>query len=200
MRTLALGALAAFALAAGCGGDDAPPTLADHLAADAEVVIARSLREAPAATVLEVEAVLPFAPVLPRYVPLDAELTRVWAGVPADGADELGRRSDSRAQLVYSNEHSRPQGPRVHLVIEERLASFGIEGARTEEIRIGDGIRAELMHSSAGRPQFVSIAWPACGIGVVLTAELTGGMDEAEAIRIAESTLDSCPVAADGSG
>ena len=85
-------------------------------------------------------------------------------------------------------------------MLEEQIASVGLGGVRYEEIRIADGVRAEVVRSRAGQPPFVALAWPACGIGLVLTVQLTGGMSEQEAIRVAESTLDACPEGKAGAG
>ena len=203
MRTLVLGALVAATLASGCRAGGAPPTLEAQLAADARFVLSRGDGNEPLPSVAAVEAALPFVLVLPRHVPLDAEITGVWVTTPPaglDGRDGTGQRRNTRVQLAYSNEHTRPRGPRVRLVLEEQIASVGLGDVRYEEIRIADGVRAEVARSRAGQPPFVALAWPVCGIGLVLTVQLTGGMSEREAIRVAESTLDACAEGEAGAG
>ena len=142
----------------------------------------------------EVEAELPFAVVIPRYLPADLRIEVFLAILPAEELDRETQRSRTRALL-----HFRDVGaaePAMSIVMEQALGPpLPLRGFDDlEAVRIGP-VAGELTRVRSELGTRVHLVWPACDLAFQITALLNPATTEDELIRIAESTLDACPEA-----
>jgi hypothetical protein len=126
---------------------------------------------------------IPFAIVVPQYLPADVRL--------ASMSGSIGGPGRIRAESVSLSFHSTKPGEALNMIqapLPEGMEGQGISGDNVEDVAIGD-VMGRLQETEEPDRHFITMVWAGCGLDFTLIG--SGQRGREELVQVAESTL-SC--------